>query len=188
MDACAGSAAKSTRHGWIHRDKSPWNVWAFNYFWHHALLVTLIQSQSKAQSDASIRRDWSGAHRLLHAIWPKSSVVKGIWAGPTAQQIQSRVTVERQERTSIDGFGRARHQSYSGQKLHLCGRHEGQPTRMSQTSPVNPPPFPGEGALLLHSVILRLLRVGCAFGPATLLLGERKAAEMCTTHGRNYVL
>lgn len=53
--------------------------------------------------------------------------------------------------------------------------------------PLHPPPFPGEGALFLHSVILRVLREGRAFGLATSLLGESKAAEMCTTHGRNYV-
>lgn len=114
-----------------------------------------MQSQSKARSDASIRRDWSGARRLLHAIWPKSSVVKGIWAGPAAQQIQSKATVERQERTSIDGFGRARHQSYSGQQLHLCARREGQPTRMSQPTPPEPASLPRRGSTpspLCHSL------------------------------------
>lgn len=48
-------------------------------------------------------------------------------------------------------------------------------------------PFPGEGALSLYPVIPWVLREGRVVGLATSLLGESKAAEMCTTHGRNYV-
>lgn len=162
--------------------QSPWNVWALNYFWHHALLVTLTRLQSKPRLGGGIRRDWSSAHRLLlRAIWPKASVVKGICAGLAGQQIQSKATFERQERTSIDGFGKPDiSHTVVNNSTSASGARSGL-QECPSLPPFNQPPVPGEGALLPHSVILQVLRVGRAIGLATLLLGEGRR-QKCAQH------
>lgn len=56
-----------------------------------------------------------------------------------------------------------------------------------QGCPSLPCPLSLERTTLLHSVILWLLWPGAVFCLATLHLEESKAAEMCTTDGRNYL-
>lgn len=63
------------------------------------------------------------------------------------------------------------------------------PVQGLPTGPSQPPTAscPWRGPLFLHSVILRVLRLGPAFCLATSHLAGSEAAEMCTTDGRNYV-
>lgn len=153
-------------------------------FWHHALLITLIQSQSKPRFDPSIRRDWSGAHRLLYAIWPKSSVVKGIWAGN-----KSRAKPQLKGRSGLLLMVLASETSVIQWSTTppLC-LARGPAYKNVPAYPPQPASRPRRGSTpssLCHSPSFagRL-----CIRPRHFTSWGGKAAEMCTTHGRNYIL
>lgn len=103
-----------------------------------------------------------------------------------AQKIQSKATVKGRSGHLLMVLAQTEQRDISRTVVTtppLCPMR-GLPTGMSQPPPAS---SPWRGPLFLHSVILWVLWPGPAFCLATSHLEESKAAEMCTTDGRNYV-
>lgn len=132
---------------------------------------------------ASISRDWSDAR--LSPTTGKSQVWWRAFGQPRSAENPKHNPHLWQKRPSIDGSGtdwtagQSRTVATTPSVSHARPANEGCPSIPCSLSL--------ERTTLLHSVILWLLWLGPVFCLAPLHLEGSKAAEMCTTDGRNYL-
>lgn len=108
---------------------------------------------------------------------------EGHLGNPVGQKIQSKTTVKGRSGLLLMVLAQGDITRTVVTTPPLCPM-QGRPTRMSQLPPAS---LPWRGTTLSPLCHSLSLWQGPAFCLATSHLGASEAAEMCTTHGRNYV-